>query len=78
VSILTGAGACGVFCVLFILGWIYPRTVVNDLKAEVAELKAALEAERAASAASVTAASATKDILAAIQLGQGMATGSKT
>lgn len=77
-SILTGAGACGVFCVLFILGWIYPRTVVNDLKAEVAELKAALEAERAASAASVTAASATKDILAAIQLGQGMATGSKT
>jgi hypothetical protein len=78
VTILTGAGACGVFCVLFIVGLVFPRQVVTDLKAEVAELKAALEAERAASAASVTAAAATKDILAAIQLGQGMSAGSKT
>lgn len=74
-TILTGAGACGVFCVLFIMGLVFPRQVVTDLKAEIAELKEALEAERDRANASVTAASATKDILAAIQLGQGMAAG---
>lgn len=74
-TILTGAGACGVFCVLFIVGLVFPRQVVTDLKSEVAELKEALESERDRANASVTAASATKDILAAIQLGQGMAAG---
>ena len=68
--IITGSGVAGVFCILFIIGWIFPRTVVTDLKAEIAELKAALAQEREASKASVTAASATRDILAAIQLGR--------
>lgn len=75
ISILTSAGVAGVFCVLFIAGLIHPRTVVSDLKAEVAELKDALEAERDRANASVAAASATRDILAAIQIGQNLKTG---
>jgi hypothetical protein len=68
--IVTGSGVAGVFCILFVLGLIYPKGVVRDLKAEITELKAALAAERETSKASITAASATKDILAAIQLGR--------
>jgi hypothetical protein len=68
--IITGSGVAGVFCILFVLGLIYPRAVVTDLKAEITELKAALAQERETSKASITAASATKDILAAIQLGR--------
>jgi hypothetical protein len=70
--IITGSGVAGVFCILFVLGLIYPRAVVTDLKAEITELKAALAQERETSKASITAASATKDILAAIQLGRGI------
>jgi hypothetical protein len=70
VPIVTGSGVAGAFCVLFVLGIIVPKSVVTDLKAEIAELKAALAQERDASKASVTAASATRDILAAIQLGR--------
>lgn len=70
VPLVTGSGVAGVFCVLFILGVIYPRPVVASLREEVVELKAALQQEREASKASITAASATKDILAAIQLGR--------
>jgi hypothetical protein len=75
VTILTGAGACGVFCVLFIIGAIFPRSVVSDLKAENAELKQALEAERDRANTAVAATSTTRDILAAIQLGQTLKTG---
>jgi len=76
VTILTGAGACGVFCVLFVTGLIFPRPVVSDLKAEIAELKQALEAERDRANTAVAATSTTRDILAAIQLGQHLGTGS--
>lgn len=69
-SIVTGSGVAGAFCVLFILGLVYPRPVVTDLKAENAELKQALEAERDRANAAVAAASATRDILAAIQVGR--------
>jgi len=75
VTILTGAGVAGVFCVLFVLGLIYPRPVVSDLKAELAELKQALEAERDRANTAIAATSTTRDILAAIQLGQHMQTG---
>jgi archaellum component FlaG (FlaF/FlaG flagellin family) len=74
-NILTGAGVAGVFCILFIAGLIFPRAVVADLKAEVAELKEALESERDRGNTSVAAASATRDILAAIQLGQQLKAG---
>jgi hypothetical protein len=70
ISVLSSAGVAGVFCILFIFGLIAPKFVVEDLKSEVAELKEALEAERDRANASVAAASATRDVLAAIQLGR--------
>jgi hypothetical protein len=70
ISILTSAGVAGVFCVLFVTGLIFPRSVLADLKAEIAELKEALEAERDRANTAVTAATATKDVLTAIQLGK--------
>lgn len=74
-SILTGSGVAGVFCVLFIIGLVFPRSVVADLKEENKELKSALESERDRANASVTAATATRDILAAIQYGRDLTTG---
>lgn len=74
-NVLAGAGVAGVFCVLFIVGLIFPRSVVSDKDAEIAELKEALEAERDRANTAVAAASATRDILAAIQLGQNLKTG---
>ena len=46
VSVLTSAGVAGIFCLLFIAGLVFPRSVIADLKAEIAELKGALDAER--------------------------------
>jgi hypothetical protein len=70
IGVLTSAGVAGVFCVLFVLGLVFPRAVVTDLKAEITELKEAIEAERDRANTAVTAASATRDIMAAIQLGK--------
>ena len=74
-SILSSAGVAGVFCVLFITGLIYPRAVVSDKDSEIGELKGALEAERDRANAAVAAASATRDLLAAIQVGRDMNAG---
>lgn len=74
-SILTGSGVAGVFCVLFIIGIVFPRGVVEDLREENKELKAALESERDRANAAVTAATATRDILAAIQYGRDLTSG---
>ncbi len=74
-SILTTAGVAGVFCVLFILGLVYPRPVVADKDREIAELKDALEAERDRANTAVAAASATRDIMSAIQLGRSLTSG---
>ncbi len=68
--LITGSGVAGVFCCLFVLGLIFPRQVVTDLKAENAELKAALKDARSQSDAAITAAAATRDILTAIQVGR--------
>ena len=76
VSVLTSAGVAGIFCLLFIAGLIHPRAVVTDLKAENTELKGALEAERSRANTAVAAASATRDFLAAIQIGQNLKQGS--
>lgn len=70
ITVLSSAGVAGVFCILFLLGQIFPRPVVADLKAEITELKEALEAERGRANTAVTAATATNNILAAIQLGK--------
>ena len=73
VTILTGAGVAGVFCVLFIIGLIFPRSVVTDKDAEIAELKQALAAERDRANTAVAAATTTRDVLAAFQLGRAAA-----
>ncbi|HZR50123.1 MAG TPA: hypothetical protein VFB06_11445 [Streptosporangiaceae bacterium] len=75
VTLLTGTGVCGVFCVLFIIGAIFPRSVVTDKNAEIAELKEALTAERSRADTAVAATSATRDILAALQIGRDMKAG---
>ena len=75
IPLLTGSGVCGVFCVLFIIGWIFPKGVVDDLREENRELKEALEAERDRANTAVAAASATRDILAAIQVGRDLTSG---
>ena len=75
ITVLTGTGVAGVFCLLFILGLIYPRSVVADKDKVIAELKEALQAERDRASASVAAASVTRDILAAIQVGRSIGAG---
>lgn len=75
ISVLTSSGVAGVVVVLFILGQIFPRSVVTDLKAEIAELKETVEAERDRANTSVAAAAATRDIMAAIQLGRSLTAG---
>ena len=75
VTLLTGTGVSGIFCVLFIIGLICPRSVVTDKDTVIAELKQALEAERDRADAAVAAASVTKEILTAMQFGQSLRKG---
>lgn len=74
-SVLTSAGVAGVFCILFIAGLVFPRSVVTDKNAEIAELKEALQAERDRANSAVAATSATRDILAALQIGRDLKAG---
>jgi len=74
ISVLSSAGVAGVFCILFIIGAIYPKSVIADLRQEVTELKDALAAERNRADTAVAAATATRDVLAAIQLGRSIGT----
>lgn len=75
VNILIGSGACGVFCLLFVLGLIVPRHVYEDLKAENTELKAERKAERDRADAAIAAVEASKNVLAAFQAGRTLAGG---
>lgn len=67
---LVSAGTAGVFCVLFILGLIYPKSVVADKDRRIAELEAALAAERSRADVAVAAATASRDVMAAFQAGR--------
>jgi regulator of protease activity HflC (stomatin/prohibitin superfamily) len=69
ITILTSAGVAGVFCVLFVLGAIYPKSVVDDIRAERDYERERANAERERADASVTAAQATRDVLSALQAG---------
>jgi hypothetical protein len=75
ITLLTGTGVSGVFCILFIAGLIAPRSVISDLKAEITELKHALEAERDRANDAMAGASATRDMLTAFQAGRDMNSG---
>ena len=68
-SVITGTGVCGVFVVLFITGLIYPKPVVDDLRAERDALRASAKADQERADAAVAAAQATRDVFAAIQAG---------
>ena len=63
-----GAGA-GIIVVLIILGLLVPRWVVNDLKRENADLKAALKTERERGDANVAALQANRDAISALRAG---------
>ena len=67
---LVSAGTAGCFCVLFILGLIFPRAVVADKDRRIAELEAALAAERSRADVAVSAATASRDVMAAFQAGR--------
>jgi hypothetical protein len=69
ISVLTSAGAAGVFCLLFIFGLIYPKTVVDDLRTERDYERQRADAERDRADSAVTAAQATRDVLSALQAG---------
>jgi len=68
--VLVNAGVAGVVLILICFGILVPKSVVTDLRSERDELKTALSNERDRADAAVAAASATRDILAAIQFGQ--------
>jgi hypothetical protein len=72
-NVLTGAGVAGVFCALFLIGLIYPKGYVDDLREELRELKAALAAERTRADAAIAAAQATRDLMTAIRYGSELA-----
>ena len=68
--------ACYLFAtVLFIMGLIYPKAVVTDLKAELAEVKQDRDQQRERADTAVTALQGTKDVLAAIQFGRNLEAG---
>jgi hypothetical protein len=67
INLITNAGVAGIVVVLLVLGIFTPKWVVNDLKAEIAELKATVKAERDRADVAVTSAQTTKDVIAALQ-----------
>lgn len=74
-TVLTGAGVAGIFCILFLIGWVYPKSVVDDLKAErdYERQRADSQAERADAA--VAAVQATTNVLGALQAGAALGSG---
>lgn len=72
VTLLTNAGIAGVFVVLFLVGLIYPKSVVDDLRTERDAARAEASAERERGDAAVAAAQASRDVFAAIQTGMGL------
>jgi hypothetical protein len=69
ISVLSSAGVAGVFCCLFILGLIFPKSVLTDKDAEIKELKDALASERERADTAVAAAQASRDMMSALQAG---------
>lgn len=68
-ALLTGSGVAGAFCVLFIIGQVLPKGVVADLKAEMAELKAAQEKERDRADMATAALISSRDVISSLQIG---------
>lgn len=75
ITILTSAGVAGVFCFLFILGFIYPKSVVDDLREEREALKAQVAALQDRADTAVATAQGTRDVLIALQAGSMLSRG---
>lgn len=69
VTILTGAGVAGVFCILFVLGLIVPRSVIDDARKERDYERQRADANNERADAATSAAQATRDVLSALQAG---------
>lgn len=69
ITVLSSAGVAGIFCILFVLGFIYPKGVVDDLRDERDALREAVRAERDRADSAVAAAQASRDVLSALQAG---------
>lgn len=69
VTVLTSTGVAGVMLVLFLLGYIYPKPVVDDLRAERNYERQRADAERDRADTAVAAAQASRDVLSALQAG---------
>lgn len=65
-TVLTSSGIAGVFVLLLILGWVVPKGVVDDLKAEREALKDQAVSERERADAATAAAQASRDMMAAV------------
>lgn len=70
ITLLTSAGVAGVFCVLFIAGWVVPKWVVTDLKERVKLLEQQLEAVNDRANTAQQSQVTMRDILAALTFGQ--------
>ena len=68
-SVLTGSGVAGVFCTLFILGLIYPKSVLEDKDKVIAEKDKQIDALTAQVAQAGHALNAAKDVIASLQQG---------
>lgn len=77
ITVITGTGVTGVFCVLFLLGLIYPKHVVDDLRAERDALHLAVQAERERADASVAAAQASANVFSALRAGIALGSGTQ-
>ena len=69
ISLLSSAGVAGVFCILFVCGFIFPKSVVDDLKRERDYERQRGDSERDRADASVAAAQASREVLSALQAG---------
>ena len=73
VSALSNVGVAGIFLVLFLLGHVVPKSVVDDLRAERDALKSQVAAERDRAEVAVAAAQASRDLMAALHAGAALA-----
>lgn len=69
INVLIGTGVAGVFCAFFVLGWIFPKSVIDDLRAERDYERQRADANADRAEAAVAAAQGTRDVLAALQAG---------
>lgn len=70
---LLNGGVAGIVVLLFVLGLIFPKSVVADLREERDALKTAVANERDRAESAVAAAQASRDLMAALQAGITMA-----